>query len=111
MEGSVRAQCAEGDEPRRAGRSEESMNELDVWTISLTIRSDDTVTRADAFLQGPAVEVACSGVAGADSRVAGVAPTRGDDLAAARALEELAGRLIDRAACSRARPEQRADLA
>ena len=72
------------------------MNELDVWTVSLVIRTDDTDTRADAFLQGPAVEVACSASADLDPRIASGSPAR-EDLAAARALEELAGRLVDRA--------------
>jgi hypothetical protein len=76
------------------------MNELDVWTVSLMIRTDDTRTRADAFLQGPSVEVACSAEAEPHSRVAGAAPAGGGDVAAARALEELAGRLIERAADS-----------
>jgi hypothetical protein len=72
------------------------MNELDVWTVSLVIHSDDTDTRADAFLQGPAVEVTCSAWADPPARIAGVLPSR-EDLAAARVLEELAGRLLDRA--------------
>ncbi|MDQ1532813.1 MAG: hypothetical protein QOF28_574, partial [Actinomycetota bacterium] len=28
------------------------MSQLDVWTVSLMIRTDDSRTRADAFLQG-----------------------------------------------------------
>jgi hypothetical protein len=73
------------------------MNDLDVWTISLMIRSDDGETRADAFLEGPPVEVACSAVADLP-RVAGATAGRRDDLAAAHVLEELAARLTDRAA-------------
>jgi hypothetical protein len=80
------------------------MAELDVWTVSLMIRTDETRTRADAFLQGPAVEVECSASAHSQPRTAAIGPW-GEDLAAARALEELSRRLIDRATHARARRE------
>ena len=72
------------------------MNQLDVWTVSLMIRSDDTHTRADAYLQGPAVEVECSASTDPHPRTAALVPFR-EDLAVARVLEELSRLLIDRA--------------
>jgi hypothetical protein len=32
------------------------MSDVDVWTVSVTLRAEHGVTRADAFMQGPAVE-------------------------------------------------------
>jgi hypothetical protein len=71
------------------------MNKLDVWTVSIMFCGEHGKTRADAFLQGPAVEVECSGWADLDVD----APTGtafDEDLAAARALEVLSRRLVDR---------------
>jgi hypothetical protein len=63
------------------------MSEVDVWTVSIVLRSEGGRTRADASLQGRAVEVECSGSAG---RVdAPTTPALGEDLAAARALQGL----------------------
>jgi hypothetical protein len=78
------------------------MNKLDVWTVSIMFCGEQGKTRADAFLQGPAVEVECSGWADPDVH----APTGtafDEDLAAARALEVLSRRLVDRSgtACAR----------
>ena len=86
------------------------MSELDVWTVSLMIRSEDATTRADAFLQGPAVEVECSASAHRQPRTAAIGPW-GEDLAAARALEELSRRLFERAAHARPQREGGSDRA
>ena len=74
------------------------MSELDIWTVSLLIRTEDSQTRADAFLQGPAVEVECSAWADAEPADPGAAAIVrvSDDLAAARVLEELSRRLFER---------------
>jgi len=70
------------------------MSEVDVWTVSIMLRTEDGETRADAFLQGPEVEVECSGWAGRPRP-----PTSGlgEDLAAARALHDLSRCLTERA--------------
>ena len=70
------------------------MSEVDVWTVSIMLHTDGGETRADAFLQGPEVEVACSGWAG---RPRSAAAAAGEDLAAARALHDLSRCLTDRA--------------
>ncbi len=73
------------------------MSKLDVWTVSIMFCTEHGKTRADAFLQGPEVEVECSGWADPDAGTP--APGAfGEDLAAARALEVLSRRLLDRAA-------------
>jgi len=73
------------------------MSELDVWTVSIMLRTEDGRTRADAFLQGPEVEVACSGSA---DRARPATAALGDELAAARALQDLSRCLSDRARTS-----------
>ncbi len=81
---------------------EAPMRKLDVWTVSIMFCAEHGKTRADAFLQGPAVEVECSGWADADEH----APTMtacDEDFAAARALQVLSRRLVDRAGTARAR--------
>ena len=83
------------------------MSEVDVWTVSIMLRSEDGETRADAFLQGPAVEVECSGSAGRPRPPATVA--LGEDLAAARALQDISRLLIDRADSEGARAERTGD--
>ena len=45
------------------------MSEVDVWTVSIMLRTEGGGTRADASLQGRAVEVECSGSAGRPSDV------------------------------------------
>lgn len=78
------------------------MNKLNVWTVSIMLSGEHGRTRADAFLQGPAVEVECSGWAELDARTpAGTAFD--EDVAAARALEVLSRRLVDRAGTAAAR--------
>ena len=73
------------------------MSKLDVWTVSVMFCTEHGKTRADAFLQGPAVEVECSGWSEPDARTpAGSA--HGENVAAARALEVLSRHLLDRAA-------------
>jgi hypothetical protein len=74
------------------------MSQVDVWTVSIVLRTEDGQTRADASLQGRAVEVECSGSAG---RLG--APTTaafGEDLAAARALQGLSLCLTGWGACA-----------
>jgi hypothetical protein len=73
------------------------MSKLDVWTVSIMFCTEHGKTRADAFLQGPEVEVECSGWADPDARTP--APgAQGENVAAAHALEILSRRLLDRAA-------------
>jgi Domain of unknown function (DUF1876) len=71
------------------------MNKLDVWTVSIMFCGEHGKTRADAFLQGPAVEVECTGWADPDVHVP-IGTAIDEDLAAARALEILSRRLVDR---------------
>ena len=40
------------------------MAEVDVWTVSIMLRTEGGQTRAEASLLGRAVEVECSGLAG-----------------------------------------------
>ena len=78
------------------------MSKLDVWTVSIMFCTEHGKTRADAFLQGPEVEVECSGWADPDARTP--APgAHGENVAAAQALEILSRRLLDRAAPIQAR--------
>jgi len=72
------------------------MSKLDVWTVSIMFCTEHGKTRADAFLQGPAVEVECSGWADPDAASPGLRAS-GEDLAAADALGALSRRLVDRA--------------
>ena len=75
------------------------MSEVDVWTVSIMLRNESGQTRADAFLQGPEVEVECSGWA---DRPRPPAAASGEDLAAARALRDLSRCLAERADADRA---------
>ena len=75
-----------------------STTELDVWTVSIMLRTEAGKTRADAFLQGPEVEAECSGWAESSRRPGSAF---GEDLAAASALQDLARRLSDRASAAR----------
>jgi hypothetical protein len=70
----------------------------DVWTVSIMLHTEGNRTRADAFLQGPEVEVMCSGSAESPRRPA---TAFGEDLAAASALQDLARCLSDRASSGR----------
>ena len=79
------------------------MSELDVWTVSIMLRTEDGQTRADAFLQGPEVEVECSGWAG---RPRPPTAALGEDLAAARALQDLSRCLTERSGSDRVRTER-----
>ena len=76
------------------------MSKLDVWTVSIMFCTEHGKTRADAFLQGPAVEVECSGWADPDAASPALRAF-GEDLAAAHALEALSRRLLDRAVPTR----------
>jgi hypothetical protein len=72
------------------------MTSLDVWTVSITFRAEHEQTRADAYLQGPGVELECSGLS-EPIAVRSEVTVLGEDLAAARALEDLSRCLFDRA--------------
>ena len=71
------------------------MREIEVWTVSLLLRAEYDKTRADAFLQGPAVELECSAWADLPPDTTGLTPF-GEDLAAARAFDDLSRRLVER---------------
>jgi hypothetical protein len=86
------------------------MSKLDVWTVSIMFGTEHGTTRADAFLQGPAVEVECSGWADPEPRTPALSAL-GEDMAAARALETLSRRLVDRAGRFRAEFEAEEDSA
>jgi len=72
------------------------MSEVEVWTISIMLRTEGGHTRADASLLGRDVEVECTGSVGRP----GIPTTAafGEDLAAARALLGLSRRLTECAA-------------
>jgi hypothetical protein len=69
-------------------------SDVDVWTVSIMLRTEGDQTRADAFLQGPEVEAECSGWA---ERPRPAAPAGSLDLAAASALQDLSRCLSERA--------------
>jgi len=81
------------------------MSDVDVWTVSIMLRTEAGETRADAFLQGPEREVECSGWAG---RPRPATAAIGEDLAAARALHYLSRCLAARAGFDGARDERTA---
>jgi len=73
-------------------------SDVDVWTVSIMLRTEGDQTRADAFLQGPEVEAECSGWAETPRSPA----TAGSlDLAAASALQDLSRCLSDRSSSGR----------
>ena len=72
------------------------MSQVEVWTVSIMLRTEGGRTRADASLLGRAVEVECSGSAGRPGAPATAAV--GEDLAAARALQGMSRRLAEWAA-------------
>jgi hypothetical protein len=72
------------------------MSQVEVWTVSIMLRTEGGRTRADASLLGRPVEVECSGSAGRPGTLAG--SDFGEDLAAARALQGLSRRLAEGAA-------------
>jgi hypothetical protein len=78
------------------------MTELDVWTVSIMLRTEHGRTRADAFLQSPDIDLECSACTATGERAPSSVDT-GEEVAAAQALENLSRRLVDRAARSRAR--------
>jgi hypothetical protein len=75
-----------------------STSDVDVWTISIMLRTEGDQTRADAFLEGPEVEVECSGWAESPRPPATVGSV---DLAAASALQDLSRCLSNRASSGR----------
>ena len=70
------------------------MSEVEVWTVSIILRTEGGETRADASLQGRPVVVESSGSAGRPGTAA--KSVLGEDLAAARALQGLSRCLTDR---------------
>jgi hypothetical protein len=77
-------------------RLELAASELDGWTVSIVVRTDRGNTRADTFLQGPDVEMTCSGWGDRDSQRPRLTPF-GEDLAAAHVLATLSRRVVERA--------------
>jgi len=67
------------------------------WTVEITFREDENKTRADARLTGPDREVDGWGRARRDPLDPEV-PAVGEQIAAARALIDLAHHLLDEAA-------------
>ena len=73
------------------------MSESTSWTVSVTFREDDTTTRADAILEGAGFDLRGWGRARRHPSDPDV-PMIGEEVAAARALSDLAHHLLDRAA-------------
>jgi hypothetical protein len=67
------------------------------WTVTITFREDDDRTRADAILGGADFDLAGWGRARRNPDDPDV-PMIGEEVAAARALDDLAHHLLDRAA-------------
>jgi len=68
-----------------------------VWTISIVFDEDEDMTRADAYLRGAPEEHHGWGRARRNPRDPD-RPAVGEEIAAARALSDLAHQLLDRAA-------------
>jgi hypothetical protein len=83
------------------------MAERHTWTVEILLSEDEDRTRADAYLRAPGREVAAWGRARRNPADADL-PSIGEELAAARALSELAHRLLSDAADTIERTEGRA---
>ncbi|MGH9132714.1 MAG: DUF1876 domain-containing protein [Ilumatobacteraceae bacterium] len=70
-----------------------------VWTVSISFHEDDDTTRADAVIDGAGFELEGWGRARRNPDDPDV-PMIGEEVAAARALTDLAHHLLDRAAHS-----------
>ncbi|MGD9704264.1 MAG: DUF1876 domain-containing protein [Acidimicrobiia bacterium] len=70
-----------------------------VWTVTITFREDDESTRADAVIGGAGFDLEGWGRARRNPVDPDV-PMIGEEVAAARALTDLAHHLLDRAAHS-----------
>ena len=75
------------------------MSEVEVWTVSIILRTEGGQTRADASLQGRPVVVESSASAGRPGPP--TTPALGEDLAAARALQGLSRCLTGRGGSDR----------
>jgi len=73
------------------------MSQPNVWTISVTFTEDETLTRADAFLEGAPAEIRGWGRARRNPADPSL-PAIGEEIAAARALTDLAHHLFEQAA-------------
>jgi hypothetical protein len=73
------------------------MSEQRVWTVNVVFTEDDTTTRADAVLEGAPLDLRGWGRARRNPADPDV-PAVGEEIAAARALHDLAHHLIERAA-------------
>lgn len=73
------------------------MSEPKVWTVSIVFSEDEDHTRADALLEAAGTEVQGWGRSRRNPRDPDV-PAVGEEIAAARALGDLAHHLIERAA-------------
>ena len=73
------------------------MNEANTWTVSITFSEHDDRTRADADLEGAPVRLSGFGTS-RPNPVDPNLPTVGEEIAAARALEDLSHHLLERAA-------------
>jgi Domain of unknown function (DUF1876) len=73
------------------------MSEQRVWTIEVVLTEDGDKTRADAMLQAPAFQLHGWGRSRRSPGDPDV-PVIGEEVAAARALSDLAHQLLDRAA-------------
>jgi Domain of unknown function (DUF1876) len=67
-----------------------------MWTLSIAFTEDEDKTRADAFLEAGALEIRGWGRARRNPVDPDV-PAVGEEIAAARALHDIADKLLDRA--------------
>ena len=73
------------------------MNAPTIWTVSISFHEDDDTTRADALLEQAGFDLEGSGRARRNPVDPDV-PMIGEEVAAARALTDLAHHLLERAA-------------
>ena len=73
------------------------MTDPTTWTVNIVFSESDGKTRADALLAGAPEQLHGWGRARRDPRDPDV-PTIGEDIAAARAIADLAHQLLERAA-------------
>jgi Domain of unknown function (DUF1876) len=76
---------------------EVTMSQEKVWTLSIAFTEDDDKTRADAFLAAGALELRGWGRSRRNPVDPDV-PAVGEEIAAARALHDIADKLLERAA-------------
>jgi len=77
--------------------TEDAMTDKPTWTIEIVFTEDEDKTRADALLQAGAIELRGWGRARRNPADPDI-PAVGEEVAAARALHDVAQHLLERAA-------------